>query len=408
MTDDLKILRDEINELNSKKTHADIIQKLKEINKNFLKEYKIVINYNNKNLTMIPIETEIYYYNEKDNKIIFDDGMCHKNVLQKNNFGKLYFHRRDNDNKIKCASTKNRGRGGVDICISKGDYYLSILIRSAFINGTEKENLESGPRRICNRIRDFLYQQDKYKNISCFFEELERFEEIIQNREREKNINIENIFYQQRIVEKDYSKTDSKNQKLNCLNLGKNYQYLEWIKKQHFYTGERKKEIMILNDFSKGLNLLDDYDHQQLDKKGNSKRKAVRIKTEDFLKIVDKMKGEFASDVFAEPKDKSFESSVNQVYQTFDGKELYPTLEEKAAMLLYMIVKNHSFVDGNKRIAASCFLYFLDRNKMLYDKTNKPIIDSATLFALTLLIAESNPKDKDIIMQVVISVLNRN
>lgn len=173
------------------------------------------------------------------------------------------------------------------------------------------------------------------------------------------------------------------------------------------YQNEMENINKILNDFSKGLNLLDDYDHQQLDKKGNSKRKAIKIKVQDFLKIVDKMKGEFASDVFAVPKDKSFESSVNQVYQTFGGQELYPTLEEKAAMLLYMVVKNHSFVDGNKRIAASCFLYFLDRNKMLYDKTNKPVIDSATLFALTLLIAESNPKDKDIIMQVVISVLNR-
>ncbi len=174
-------------------------------------------------------------------------------------------------------------------------------------------------------------------------------------------------------------------------------------------TLKQAKDVSnILNNFVKGLNLLDDYDHQQLDKKGNSKRKAIKIKTQDFLKIIDKMKGEFASDVFAVPKDKSFESSVNQVYQTFGGQELYPTLEEKAAMLLYMIVKNHSFVDGNKRIAASCFLYFLDRNKMLYDKTNKPVIDSATLFALTLLIAESNPKDKDIILQVVISVLNRN
>lgn len=178
------------------------------------------------------------------------------------------------------------------------------------------------------------------------------------------------------------------------------------MEKEYQYEIENINKI--LNDFSKGLNLLDDYDHQQLDKKGNSKRKAVRIKTEDFLKIVDKMKGDFASDVFAVRKDKSFESSVNQLYQTFDEQELYPTLEEKAAMLLYMVVKNHSFVDGNKRIAASCFLYFLDRNKMLYDKTNKPIIDSATLFALTLLIAESNPKDKDIILQVVISVLNRN
>lgn len=163
----------------------------------------------------------------------------------------------------------------------------------------------------------------------------------------------------------------------------------------------------ILNDFVKGLNLLDDYDHQQLDKKGKTKRKAIRIKTQDFLTIVDKMKGEFASDVFAVPKDKSFESSVNQLYQTFDGQELYPTLEEKAAMLLYMIVKNHSFVDGNKRIAASCFLYFLNRNKMLYNKTNEPVIDSATLFSLTLLIAESNPKDKDVVIPVVISILNR-
>ena len=173
-------------------------------------------------------------------------------------------------------------------------------------------------------------------------------------------------------------------------------------------TLKQAKDVStILNNFVKGLNLLDDYDHQQLDKKGKSKRKVVKITMQEFLKIVDKMKGDFASDVFAIPKDKSFESSVNQLYQTFGGQELYPTLEEKASMLLYMVVKNHSFVDGNKRIAASCFLYFLDRNKILYDKTNKPIIDSATLFALTLLIAESNPKDKDIILQVVISVLNR-
>ncbi len=163
----------------------------------------------------------------------------------------------------------------------------------------------------------------------------------------------------------------------------------------------------VLNNFIKGLDLLDDYDHQQLDSKGNTQRKAIKIETEEFLNIVDKMKGDFASDVFAVPKDKSFESAVNQVYQTFSGQELYPTLEEKAAILLYLLVKNHGFVDGNKRIAASCFLYFLDKNQMLYDKNNKAIIDNATLFSLTLLIAESNPKDKDIITQVVISILNR-
>ena len=98
---------------------------------------------------------------------------------------------------------------------------------------------------------------------------------------------------------------------------------------------------------------------------------------------------------------------MGQIYQTFDGKELCPSLEEKAATLLYLIVKNHSFVDGNKRIGASCFLYFLDRNKMLYDENGETLIDGATLFALTLLIAESKPVEMKTVKQVVISVLNR-
>ena len=149
------------------------------------------------------------------------------------------------------------------------------------------------------------------------------------------------------------------------------------------------------------------FDHKTLDTEGLTKTEAVRISTEKFLQVIDNMKSEFASDVFANPKDNSFESSVNQIYQTFDGKELYPTLEEKAAMLLYLITKNHSFSDGNKRIAASCFLYFLDKNNMLY-KNDKPLIDNGTLFALTLLIAESNPKEMETMKQIVVSVLNRD
>lgn len=163
----------------------------------------------------------------------------------------------------------------------------------------------------------------------------------------------------------------------------------------------------LLGDFVKGLNLLDDFDHESLDVKGRSAVPAVQISTDEFLSVVDQMKGQFASSVFAQPKDDSFYSSVAQIYQTFDGDELYPTLEEKAAMLLYLVVKNHSFIDGNKRIAASCFLYFLNRNNMLYTSDGAPIIDDATLFALTLLIAESNPTEKDTIKQVIISVLNR-
>ena len=162
----------------------------------------------------------------------------------------------------------------------------------------------------------------------------------------------------------------------------------------------------ILDNFAKGLDLLDNFDHKTLDVKGSTQKEAVIIPVKEFLSVINEMKSEFASDVFANPKDDSFESSVNQIYQTFGGNDCYPTLEEKAAMLLYLITKNHSFSDGNKRIAASCFLYFLERNGILY-KNNLPIIDNGTLFALTILIAESNPKEMETMKQIVISVLNQ-
>lgn len=168
---------------------------------------------------------------------------------------------------------------------------------------------------------------------------------------------------------------------------------------------EAQNIAKLLDSFAQGLDLLDNFDHKTLDTKGKNTKEAVRVSENEFLQVIDKMKSEFSSDVFANPKDESFSSSVNQIYQTFDGQELYPTLEEKAAMLLYLITKNHSFSDGNKRIAASCFLYFLNRNNLLY-VNGEPIIDNATLFALTLLIAESNPSEMETIKNVVVSVLN--
>lgn len=168
---------------------------------------------------------------------------------------------------------------------------------------------------------------------------------------------------------------------------------------------DARQVAQLLDNFAHGLNLLDNFDHKTLDSEGQTKREAIRVTEEEFLQVIDKMKSEFASDVFANPKDGSFASSVNQIYQTFDGQELYPTLEEKAAMLLYLITKNHSFSDGNKRIAASCFLYFMDKNGILY-KNEAPIIDNATLFSMTLLIAESNPAEMETIKDVVVSVLN--
>ncbi len=161
----------------------------------------------------------------------------------------------------------------------------------------------------------------------------------------------------------------------------------------------------VLEIFAKGLGLLDDYDNKTLATKGLTKREALKISKDEYLELISRMKPEFGSDVFANPKDDSFDSSINQIYQTFDGEDCYPTLEEKAAMLLYMLVKNHSFTDGNKRIGAACFLHFLERNDMLY-QNGTPILDNATLFALTLLIASSKPEEKDTMKQVILSVLN--
>lgn len=202
------------------------------------------------------------------------------------------------------------------------------------------------------------------------------------------------------VIEQQKEKLISLQQMVDLLNRSMKYQ---------IETVEQAQNVSkILQMFVKGLNLLDDFDHKTLDSKGLTNKKACKIPVDEFLSVVDEMKGEFASDVFAKPKDDSFSSSVNQIYQTFDGVELYSSLEEKAAMLLYLIVKNHSFLDGNKRIGASCFLYFMDKNNMLYNSHNNTIIDDSTLFALTLLIAESAPSEMETIKKVIISILNRN
>ncbi|MDD2967563.1 MAG: virulence protein RhuM/Fic/DOC family protein [Desulfovibrionaceae bacterium] len=162
----------------------------------------------------------------------------------------------------------------------------------------------------------------------------------------------------------------------------------------------------LLNDFAVGLNLLDDFDHKALAEQGLNKQPALVIERQEYLAVIAAMKSNFISDVFAQPKDDSFDSSISQIYQSFGGQECYPTLEEKAAMLLYLLVKNHSFTDGNKRIGAACFLYFLKKNSLLYTTDNQTRIDNTTLFALTLLVAESKPQEMETMKQVIISVLN--
>ena len=169
-----------------------------------------------------------------------------------------------------------------------------------------------------------------------------------------------------------------------------------------------KPNEQVFSIFSKGLALLDDYDHEQLDPKGHTTREAVFPSYDDYMKLIQNMYSEFQSDVFAKPKDQGFKSSVNQIKQSFDGKDLYPSIEEKAANLLYFITKNHSFVDGNKRIAAACFVYFLEQNEALVLVDGSPVIDNNTLAALTLFIANSKTEEAETIKKLVISILNRN
>ena len=166
-------------------------------------------------------------------------------------------------------------------------------------------------------------------------------------------------------------------------------------------TEEGNKILQTIIDYNKALSLLDDYDHQTLSRPSGTLG-YYRITYEECRKIIDSMK--FDSKIFGVEKDGSFNSSINAIYQSAFGEDVYKSTEEKGANLLYFIVKNHSFVDGNKRIAASIFLYFLDRNNILYVDGVKRLSDSA-LVALTILIAESKPEEKEIIIDLVMNFL---
>lgn len=165
------------------------------------------------------------------------------------------------------------------------------------------------------------------------------------------------------------------------------------------------KEILkVIGNYSKALDLLDDYDHRTLVKpKGNDSKK--RIKYDDCLDIISKLKFNEKSDIFAIEKDRGLEAIIGDIYLTFDGNDVYKSVEEKASNFLYMIVKNHVFVDGNKRIAATMFIYFLNFYDILY-KDGKQVIDNNALASLTLMIAESNPKEKEVIIDLIMNFLS--
>ena len=170
-------------------------------------------------------------------------------------------------------------------------------------------------------------------------------------------------------------------------------------------NGDEAQEIIrVINNYSNALNLLDDYDHKTVSKpKGTNSDD--KINYTDCMNIVNKLRFNSDSDLFALERDKGLESIIGNIYGSFNVQDVYPSIEEKAANFLYLITKNHTFIDGNKRIAATLFIYFLEFYNILY-KDGKQVIDNNTLVAITLLIAQSNPKEKDILIDLVMNFLN--
>ena len=168
---------------------------------------------------------------------------------------------------------------------------------------------------------------------------------------------------------------------------------------------DSKQVLSVIERYTTALDLLDSYDHQNMTRPQGSE--AVYVLTyEECRKLIDSMRFGDESDVFGNEKDDSFKGSIGNIYQSFGGIDVYPTLEEKAANLLYFVTKNHSFSDGNKRIAAAVFLYFLDRNGVLFADGEK-IIDDYTLVALTIMIAESRPDEKEMMISVIMNCIDR-
>jgi len=172
-------------------------------------------------------------------------------------------------------------------------------------------------------------------------------------------------------------------------------------------TNETKDLLDILSDYSSALDILDKFDHQTLTKNKVNTAVSYKIEYQEAKFAIHKLKVKFGgSNLFGNEKDQSFKSSIATIDQTFDGEELYPSIEEKASNLLYFVVKNHSFTDGNKRIAAWLFIWYLDKNNFLYKTDGSKRIENNTLVALTLMIAESNPNEKEMMINVIINLIN--
>lgn len=191
--------------------------------------------------------------------------------------------------------------------------------------------------------------------------------------------------------------------------LKQSLQLVEHVLDRYDVTSDEAKALLrVVTDYSYALDLLDDYDHQRVPAAFVQKGEVKAVSYEEARRLIARLREKFgAPAIFGREKDDSLHSSLNAILQTFDGKDVYPGLEEKAAHLLYFLVKNHSFIDGNKRIAAALFLWFMEKNGLLYGSVGEKRIADATLVALTLMIAESAPREKAPIIQIVMNLISK-
>ena len=200
-----------------------------------------------------------------------------------------------------------------------------------------------------------------------------------------------------------------KEQSANLKALQRTVQMLADLSQRKALTSDEAKGLFeVIRDYSYGLDVLDDYDHGRIQIKSATAKESYQLTYDEGIHLIQQMRQKFGSSaLFGHEKDESFKSALGAIYQTFGGKDLYPSVEEKAANLLYLVVKNHSFSDGNKRIAAALFVWFLDRNKILYKVDGGKRIADNALVAITLMTAESQPKEKEIIVALVINLINK-
>ena len=215
-------------------------------------------------------------------------------------------------------------------------------------------------------------------------------------------------------VLKDYLlKGYAVNEKIRRSQIGELRQLVQMVgrtlqNQQLLNNDENQALFDIVVDYTYALDTLDDYDYQRLGVKETTQEEKFQATYDNAMQAIAALREKFGgSSLFGNEKDDSFKSSIGQIYQTFGGNDLYPSVEEKAAMLLYLVTKNHSFSDGNKRIAATLFLWFLNNNGILYREDGSKRIADNTLVALTLMIAESKPEEKDVMVKVVVNLINQ-